>query len=656
MVYRRGLLATLLLLSLILIPVLHQTDTRNPQERQPDEQVMDAEQELKIKQQRIADDVAATDRLCRRQCTTDFKQTLKKIRPGSGPDDVRRHLMATQTEHPHMRQLIFVPQGSSLEQGIAEGSLPETKEDAVREELAKALAAAQRGDTYQSPSLELEDGTYFVMGMPHDNQGALVGVIHQRILSQVREHQTRNLRVVPYPADGNYSIESVDSDTLRDVKVDHPEENEGTSHYHKNQIVVKFAEQPTEAMLQQISRDLGGFPVRHLSKLGHTYVFESTKMEAQDMMEYFKQWKVEYAEPHYLYLTNTKIRTPMNPRNVTDDGDSTRGASPDGQGTAGTPEGQEEPTESPNDALFGEYQWNLPIIETLKGWTIEKGSADVPIAVVDTGVDLGHPDLAARLGKGINIIREGSDPQDDVGHGTHVAGIISAMVNNQEGVAGMTWNNPVMPVKVLDASGSGSTYDVAMGIIWAADNGAKVINLSLGNYADAQFLHDAIRYAYDKDVVLVAASGNDNTEQPGYPAAYPEVLAVAATDANRNKASFSNYGDYIDVAAPGVGIASTYPDNQYAALSGTSMASPHVAALAALIRSVNPALTNKEVMDILRQSAEDIGPPGKDIYFGYGQIDVRRALQMADPNRISISYWPNWLKQELGRISSKYAP
>jgi len=220
----------------------------------------------------------------------------------------------------------------------------------------------------------------------------------------------------------------------------------------------------------------------------------------------------------------------------------------------------------------------------------------------------------------------------------------------------MTWNNPIMPVKVLDASGSGSTYDVAMGIIWAADNGAKVINLSLGNYADAQFLHDAIRYAYDKDVVLVSACGNDNTEQPGYPAAYPEVLAVAATDANRNKASFSNYGDYIDVAAPGVSIASTYPDNQYAALSGTSMASPHVAALAALIRSVNPALTNKEVMDILQQSAEDIGPPGKDIYFGYGQIDVRRALQMADPNRMSISYWPNWLKQELGRISSKYAP
>ena len=175
----------------------------------------------------------------------------------------------------------------------------------------------------------------------------------------------------------------------------------------------------------------------------------------------------------------------------------------------------------------------------------------------------------------------------------------------------MSWYNKVLPVKVLDQTGAGSTYSVAQGIIWAADHGAKVMNLSLGNYADSGFLHDAIQYAYDKDVALIAASGNDNTEQPGFPAAYPEVFAVAASDSQNEKAPFSNYGDYIDVTAPGVSIASTYPNNQYAALSGTSMASPHVTALAALIRSANPNLKNTDVYDIMRKSAQDLGDKGR---------------------------------------------
>src|SRR5690606_7955394 len=196
----------------------------------------------------------------------------------------------------------------------------------------------------------------------------------------------------------------------------------------------------------------------------------------------------------------------------------------------------------------------------------------------DTGVQLDHPDLAGGVTEGYNVVGDGP-PDDDVGHGTHVAGVISAAVNNREGVAGMSWYNKVMPIKVLDSSGTGTTYSVAEGLIWAVDHGAKVINMSLGNYASAEFLHDAIRYAYDHDVVLIAASGNDDTDRPGFPAAYPEVSAVAATDANGRKASFSNYGDYIGVAAPGDNIPSTYPGNQYAALSGTSMASPHVAAL-----------------------------------------------------------------------------
>jgi subtilisin family serine protease len=228
------------------------------------------------------------------------------------------------------------------------------------------------------------------------------------------------------------------------------------------------------------------------------------------------------------------------------------------------------------------------------------------------------------------------------------------LVNNEEGVAGISWYNNILPVKVLDETGAGSTYSVAQGIIWATDQGAKVINMSLGNYAEAKFLHDAIRYAFDRDVVLVAASGNDNTNQPGYPAAYPEVFAVAATDAEGRKAPFSNYGDCIDVAAPGVSIASTYPGNHYAALSGTSMASPHVTALAALIRSANPQLTNVEVMDIMRQTATDLGEPGKDIYFGYGQIDIARALAQAVQDKRSLTFWEQWFERELDSIAKKY--
>jgi subtilisin family serine protease len=272
------------------------------------------------------------------------------------------------------------------------------------------------------------------------------------------------------------------------------------------------------------------------------------------------------------------------------------------------------------------------------------------VAVVDTGVQSDHPDLKGRLVKGVNIVDPGSPPEDDVGHGTHVAGIIAARVNNREGVAGLTWYTKIMPVKALDSTGAGSTYSVAQGVIWAADHGANVINMSLGNYAEAQFLHDAIKYAHDKGVLVVAASGNDNTDRPGYPAAYPEVLAVAATDPGGGKAEYSNYGDYIDVAAPGTSIASTYPGSRYASLSGTSMASPHVAALASLIQAANPRLSNTEVMDILRHTAQDLGAEGKDNVYGYGQIDIRNALRAASGQAFPFQTFPEMVRRELERI------
>ncbi len=452
----------------------------------------------------------------------------------------------------------------------------------------------------------------------------------------------KNLRLEPYPNENRWKVESVDTDTLQDKVVDHPEDNQGTSHYHQNEVVVRFKQDPTEAQLTQIKNEIKAISAQ---KLGYTYVFRTQGMEAKALMAYFKKWDVAYVEPHFLYLTNDYYDDQEADGNKDDSSQTDTGASTSTDITANF---------MPNDNLYSKYQWNLPLIETVQGWQLTRGTQDVIVAVVDTGADLKHPDLRNQLLPGYNVISDNDNPQDDVGHGTHVTGVIAALVNNNLGVAGMTWYNKVLPVKVLDQTGAGSTYSVAQGIIWAADHGAKVMNLSLGNYADSSFLHDAIRYAYNKDVALIAASGNDNTERPGYPAAYPEVLAVAASDSQNNKAPFSNYGDYIDVTAPGVSIASTYPNNQYAALSGTSMASPHVTALAALVRSTNPSLKNTEVYEIIRQTAQDLGTKGRDKYFGFGLIDVVKAVKWLNRAR-TVSYFPQSLSRQMHLITKKYA-
>lgn len=594
----------------------------------PRPEALSPQTELQMKQTTLNQDLKQTEELCRNQCSYELRRAaseMKRDTEGRTP----ALLSALQKDHPHMMQLVRTKRGEPLSQGEAVSTLKESVRKTAEPFMAEAKAQLDAGRPYQSPAFEADGSQYFVLGEPADDgSSGMIGVVQQHILKQVAEHQLKNLRIVTYPGEGRYKVESVDSDTLQDVHVNHPEGNQGTSHYHQNQVVVKFKKEPTEAELAQIRKEIGA---GNMQKLGYTYVFESEQMEAKALMNYFQKWNVSYSEPHFLYLTNQSAGPVQMTSSII----------------------------TPNDALYRRYQWNLPQIETEAGWNISKGSDQITVAVVDTGVDLNHPDLKNQLVSGTNVVNPDAKPQDDVGHGTHVAGVIGALVNNNLGIAGMSWYNRIMPVKALDSSGAGSTYAVAQGIIWATDHGAKVINMSLGNYADAEFLHDAIRYAYDRDVVLIAASGNDNTERPGYPAAYEEVFAVAAADSQKSKASFSNYGDYIDVAAPGVSIASTYPNNQYAALSGTSMASPHVTALAALIRSANPQLTNKEVMQIMRDTAQDIGPKGKDKYFGYGLIDVAAALKAAQPKTARqaepavpennlISTLPDWLQRLLG--------
>jgi thermitase len=382
-----------------------------------------------------------------------------------------------------------------------------------------------------------------------------------------------------------------------------------TSHYYDHEATVDFVDEPSAEEIDQITRDIKGWVIKHLDSI---YIFRSTFMETSEMIDYFnKRSNIEYAEPNFILMQNQ--------------------------------------VNKPNDLLYQEnYQWNLPVIGTEQGWDITRGTAEVEIAIVDTGVDLDHPDLKNRIVKGYNVINESAEPDDDNGHGTHVAGIIASETNNNEGIAGMTWFSKIMPVKAMGAKGYGTTFDIARGIVWAVDHGADVINLSLGNYQPSKVLEEAVRYAYSKNVVMVSAAGNDGSNQPTYPSAYPEVLSVAAVDYDGKRASFSNYGDYIDIAAPGVYIPSTYFNKQYAALSGTSMAAPHVAGLAALIKSANPDLKNTQVINIIKKSAIDLGEQGKDIDYGDGLIDVNSALQAANQNEAKAVKRENrlfqWLK------------
>lgn len=358
------------------------------------------------------------------------------------------------------------------------------------------------------------------------------------------------------------------------------------SHAIRREVTVKFKVHPNEAELAKINQAIDGKMKKHWDSY---WIFKSQTKETEELIRYFTSRKdVAFAEPNYLLL----------------------------------------PNRMPNDPLYTRYQYNLPLIKADEAWDINLGKSNIVVAVVDTGVDLNHKDFKDKLVTGYNVLTDTNDPLDDNGHGTHVAGIISASTNNTIGIAGVSWNNKIMPIKAIGAEGTGSSFDIAKGIRWATDHGAHVINMSVGNYHPSGILQDAIRYAYNKGVVLVAASGNDNTSQPSYPAAYPEVISVAAVDQQAQRAEFSNYGDYIEVAAPGVDIPSTYIYDEYAALSGTSMACPHVAGLAGLILSVNPKLTNEEVRAIIRNTSVDAGPTGKDSEYGHGMINVANALQM----------------------------
>jgi subtilisin family serine protease len=321
------------------------------------------------------------------------------------------------------------------------------------------------------------------------------------------------------------------------------------------------------------------------------------------------------------------------------------------------------PSIKPDDNFYQSDQWNLQVLDLPHAWFFTTGSPDVTVAVIDTGVDVDHPELLGRVAAGRAFLSANScDTQtlpydDDDGHGTHVAGIVAARGNNASGIAGIAWESRILPVKVLSCTGNGTVADVVDGIYWAVDQGAQVINLSLGwpCTSDESLVQRALDYADERGVVVVAAAGNyaaqtvQGVRNPLVcPAALDHVISVGATTITGAVASYSTHNAFVDVAAPGGSsgsstsrILSSFPPDVidimtgktgsfYSRINGTSQAAPHVAGLAALLLAHNPRLSPQDVLAVLASTATDYGAKGRDQYFGYGQIHAAAALGAAD--------------------------
>jgi len=324
----------------------------------------------------------------------------------------------------------------------------------------------------------------------------------------------------------------------------------------------------------------------------------------------------------------------------------------------------------PNDSLVGE-QWALEKIQAFDAWDKTEGVDTVLLAVIDTGIDYLHPDLKNKIhfntgemgidsigndksSNGIDDDHNGfvddfrgwdftdrvgfpfdssggdyldwdNDPMDENGHGTYMGGIAGAEVNNVTGIAGVAPNVKILILRAFDPSGFGEEDDVAAAILYAVQMGAKVISMSFGDNAFSLVLRDVIRFAYAQGTVLVGSSGNSGSTAPHYPSGYSEVISVGNSTIDDFVAGNSNYGSTLDLVAPGSSIITTARNNNYASISGTSAATPHVAATAALILSLQH-FTNEEVKQIIKSTTDDIGEPGWDLRSGAGRLNLFRAL------------------------------
>lgn len=312
----------------------------------------------------------------------------------------------------------------------------------------------------------------------------------------------------------------------------------------------------------------------------------------------------------------------------------------------------------PNDNYYFQ-QWGLTQINASEAWDLEQGTDANTIAILDTGLDLNHPDFVGRLWtnpgetpdngidddnngyvddiNGWNFVEDNPISQDDSGHGTHVAGIAAANGDNGIGIAGVDWNARIMPLRILNAGGVGTHADAAAALIYAADKGTRVINMSFGAYSDSQILRDAVTYA-SPTTLLVGAAGNNGRTDPFYPAAYPQVLAVASTGPGDIRSAFSNYGSWVDISAPGETIWSTMYDDTYIAWSGSSMATPFVAGAASLILAHYPELSSASLRQQLLKTPSDVNASNPAIpgLLGAGRLDIYSALSTQPSPQLSL--------------------
>ncbi|KEK23456.1 S8 family peptidase [Bacillus gaemokensis] len=355
-----------------------------------------------------------------------------------------------------------------------------------------------------------------------------------------------------------------------------------SSEYVPNQLIVKFKNNASIGDVQEFHKSVGA---RVLSK-DDTLGFEVVQFVKGSVKDKIKSYKnnpdVEYAEPNYYFHAFW----------------------------------------TPNDPYFNS-QYGLQKIQAPQAWDSQRSDPGVKVAIIDTGVQGSHPDLASKVIYGHDYVDNDSQSDDGNGHGTHCAGIAGALTNNNVGIAGVAPQSSIYAVRVLDNQGSGTLDAVAQGIREAADSGAKVISLSLGASSGGTALQQAVQYAWNKGAVIVAAAGNAGNTKPNYPAYYNEVISVASTDRSDRKSSFSNYGNWVDVAAPGSSIYSTYKGSAYQTLSGTSMATPHVAGVAALL--ANQGYNNTEIRQIIETTSDKVS--GTGTYWKSGRVNANKAVQ-----------------------------
>jgi serine protease len=369
------------------------------------------------------------------------------------------------------------------------------------------------------------------------------------------------------------------------------------------------------------------------SAADHVYIIKGDRQRITDLKKSPLVKVTEFIEPNYIYKTvPTDKTTPL--------------------GEILPPENDKEPNSSligPNDQYYSK-QWNLHKIGIESAWTRTKGSG-ITVAVIDTGITKVRDLHETKFVKGYDFVNDTEPAQDDNGHGTHVAGTVAQSTNNSYGVAGVAYEANLMPLKVLNADGAGTVADIAEAIKFAADNGADVINMSLGGGGESQLLAEAINYAHNKGVTIIAAAGNENTNGVSYPARYPHVIGVAAFGPDGERASYSNYGAGVDISAPGGSETGTIlqetineeGEGLFLGLQGTSMASPHVAGVAALIKALGIKEPN-EILQVLQQSARVIQDDGLN-YYGAGQLNAEAAVKLASDGIISVPDFFRWLRE-----------